>query len=105
VFQSLHTFYKIPFSFKNSNSELKMFVTWKCFDGIQREEISMSDVRNQFRFQLIKHCFSDSLIVKCLCIILEVKKYQLCNHYFSIVFQEINNIFCNVSMFSNSIKH
>jgi len=28
-----------------------MSVTWKCFDGIQREKISISDVRNKFRFQ------------------------------------------------------
>jgi len=44
----------MPFSSKQSNSELKMSATWKCFDGIQREEISVSDVRNEFRFQIYK---------------------------------------------------
>jgi len=33
----------MPFFFKHINAKLKMPVTWKCFDGIQREEIS--DVR------------------------------------------------------------
>jgi len=65
----------MPFFFKHSNSKLKMSVTWKCFDGIQREEVSISDVRNQFRFQICKELFhSDNLIVKCLCVILEEKR-------------------------------
>jgi len=34
-----------------------MSVIWKCFDGIQREEISISDVRNEFRFLLWKVSF------------------------------------------------
>jgi len=34
-----------------------MSVTWKCFDGIQREEISISDVRTKFRFQWNKPGF------------------------------------------------
>jgi len=63
----------MPFFSKHSNSEMKMSVTWKCFDGIQREEISASDVRNKFRFKCTMHCFSDSLIAKYLFIILEVK--------------------------------
>jgi len=29
-----------------------MSATWKCFDGIQREEIPVSDVRNEFRLQI-----------------------------------------------------
>jgi len=66
-FLPLQKFSKMPFFFKHSNSELKMSVTLKCFDGIQREEISISDVRNEFQFQPNKHCFSDSLIVKYLC--------------------------------------
>jgi len=45
----------MPFFFKHSNSNLEMSVTWKCFDGIQREEIS--DVRNEFRFQMHKTLF------------------------------------------------
>jgi len=72
-FQLLQKFCKMPFFFKHSNSEMKMSVTWKCFDGIQREEISASDVRNKFRFKCTMHCCSESLIVKYLFIILEVK--------------------------------
>jgi len=61
------------FFFKHSNSELKISAIWKFCDGIQREEISVSDVRNEFRFQIYKECFCDSLIVKCSCIILDEK--------------------------------
>jgi len=50
------------------------------------------------------HCFSDSLIVKYLFIILAAKEHHQCNHYFSIVFQEIKNVFCNLSVCSNSTK-
>jgi len=34
-----------------------MSVTWKCFDGTQRKETSLSEVRNKFRFQWNKACF------------------------------------------------
>jgi len=42
----------MPFFFKHISLTLKMSVIWKCFDGIQREEISISYVRNEFRFLL-----------------------------------------------------
>jgi len=38
------------FFIEHSNLKAKMSVTWKCFDGSQREEISISDVRNEFQF-------------------------------------------------------
>jgi len=47
----------MPFSLKHNSLTLKMSVIWKCFDGIQREEISISDVRNEFRFLLWKVSF------------------------------------------------
>ena len=50
-FESFQKIDKMAFFLKHTNLKLKMSVTWKCFDGIQREEISISDVRNKFRFQ------------------------------------------------------
>jgi len=40
------------FFFTHANQNLEMSVTWKCFDGTQRTDIS--DVRNEFRFQANK---------------------------------------------------
>jgi len=42
----------MPFFFKHNSITLNMSVIWKCFDGIQRDEISISNVRNEFRFPL-----------------------------------------------------
>jgi len=50
-FQLFQKFCKMPFFVKHKDLKLKMSVIWKCFDGIQQEEISESDVRNMFRFQ------------------------------------------------------
>jgi len=50
-----------------------MSVTWKCFDGIQREDISISDVRDAFGFQT-EVVFNYGLIVKRLFIIELVNK-------------------------------
>jgi len=50
-FESFQKIDNRAFWFKHRNSKLKMSVTWKCFDGIQREEMSISDVRNKFRFK------------------------------------------------------
>jgi len=104
-FQSLQKFYKMPFFIKHSNSKLKMSVTWKCFDGIQREEISISDVRNEFRFQTYKSLFQWQL------------DCQIFVHYpwsrkiiinaiitFQLFFRRLTTYFCNLSMFSNIIK-
>jgi len=46
---------------KHDNPKLKMSVTWKCFDGIQRKDTSISDVRNDFRFQVNKSLFWSSI--------------------------------------------
>jgi len=49
IFQSLQKFDR-AFFFKLDNPKLKMSMTWKCFDGIERTDISISDVSIEFRF-------------------------------------------------------
>ena len=102
-FQSLQKFYKMPFFFKHSNSNLEMSVTWKCFDGIQREEIS--DVRNEFRFQMHKTLFQ--LQFDCQMFVhYPWSKKNIINVIITsqLFFRRLTTYLCNLSMFSNIIK-
>jgi len=101
-FESLQKFYKMPFFFKHNNSKLKMSVTWKCFDGIQREEISVSDARNEFRFQIPKALFQwqfDHPIF----VAYPWSKEHIINAIITsqLFFKRLTTYFCNLPMFSN----
>jgi len=104
-FPSLQKFNKMPFFFKHSNSELNMSVTWKVFDGVQRQEISISDVRCQFGFQSNKALFQWQFDCQMFVhypwskknIIIAIITSQL-------IFKRLTTDFCYSFMFSKSIK-
>jgi len=105
IFSIVTGIFETPFSFKHSNSELKMSATWKCFDGIQRDETSVSDVRNEFRFQIYKTLFLWQLDCQMFVhyrwskgnIINAIITYQL-------YFKRLTAYFCNFPLLSNSTE-
>jgi len=70
-----------------------MSVIWKFFDGIQREETSISHVRSEFPCQSNKALFQWQFDLSNVCALSQKKKeYHQCNHYFSIFLQEANTV-------------